>query len=162
MKGPIRPGEVALPFDPGTRADATVAFLGRIRTPWSEGNCPRNLRRARETGQGATVEVDADWRAGLAGLAEGQWVVLLYWMHAARRDLILQAPHDTDGLRGSFAVRSPIRPNPVSLAAVRITALDAAAGRIGIDAIDCFDGTPLIDIKPWVPTVDDPAAGTRG
>lgn len=152
-----RPGEIALAQDPGGRADAGVAFIGRVRTPWSRDDCPKNIRAARETGRGATVEIDAPYRPGLLGLTVGQPVMLLYWMHRGRRDLIVQTPGHADGPRGAFALRSPLRPNPVSLACVTITGLDVEAGRVAVDAADCFDGTPLVDLKPWMATVDAPA-----
>ncbi len=83
----------------------------------------------------------------------------MYWMDRARRDLITQTPKHLENSRGTFSLRSPNRPNPVSLATVTITSLDIANGRIGIDAIDCFDRTPLVDIKPWLPSIDLPATG---
>lgn len=151
-----RPGELALDFDPAGRTEAGISFVGRIRSPWSQGDCPKNLREARERGGSFSVEIAEPYRAGLEGLAEGQAVILLYWMAGARRDLIRQAPRHVGRPRGTFALRSPVRPNPVALATVRIVGLDAAAGWMAIDAIDCFDGTPLIDIKPWLETVDIP------
>lgn len=159
MSYEIREGEVALSFDPAETADGPrVAFIGRIRTPWQPGDAPRNIARAREQGAGATVELAPDYAPGLAGLSVGQPVVLLYWMDRGRRDLIVQAPRHADAPRGTFALRSPVRPNPIALSTVRITALDRDAGVIGIDAIDCFDGTPLVDIKPWLETIDMPPA----
>lgn len=155
-----RPGEIALPVDPGTQADATLAFIGRLRTPWSPETAPKNLRSARETGQGARVEIDAPYRAGLAGLAPGMAVVLLYWLGEGRRDLIRQFPRHRDTPAGVFALRSPIRPNPIGLAAVRCTTLDPGAGLVGIDSLDAFDGTPILDIKPWLSTVDVPPDAT--
>ncbi|MGR3713986.1 MAG: SAM-dependent methyltransferase [Shimia sp.] len=152
----VRDGETLLDFDPLDQVDAQLRFIGRIRTPWSRGNCPKNVTRARETGQGATVELDPAFAGGLTGLKVGQGILLFYWMHQARRDLITQRPRHLDHARGSFALRSPNRVNPVSLAAVRITALDLDKGVLEIDAIDCFDGTPLIDIKPSAPAVDVP------
>lgn len=154
-----RPGEVELGYDPADRPDASVHFIGRVRSPWSLGDCPRNVRAARETGKGASIELAPEFRPGLEGLEVGQHVVLLYWMSKARRDLIRQAPRHSDGTRGTFALRSPVRPNPIAMSAVRITDIDPAAGVIGIDAIDCFDGTPLVDIKPWIDSVDRPAQG---
>ncbi len=68
--------------------------------------------------------------------------------------MLLQAPKHVDAPRGTFALRSPVRPNPIALATVLITGLDAAQGVIDIDAIDAFDGTPVLDIKPWIETVD--------
>lgn len=151
-----RPGEVELGFDPADRPDASVHFIGRLRTPWSVGNCPKNVRAARETGKGARIEVKPEFVPGLQGLEVGQGVFLIYWMAEARRDLIRQAPRHTDGTRGTFALRSPVRPNPLAMSAVRITGVNLDAGTVEVDAIDCFDGTPLVDIKPWVETVDLP------
>lgn len=151
-----RPGEVALGFDPGQRADAALAFIGTIASPWSPGNCPKNLREARARGGAFGLTLLPAYRAGLQGLALGDRVIVLYWTGAARRDLIVQAPAHRPGPTGVFALRSPARPNPVALAVVRITALDAGAGRLGLDAIDAFDGTPVLDLKPFLPSVDLP------
>lgn len=151
-----RPGEIELGFDPATRQDASLCFIGAIRTPWSVGNCPKNIRAARETGKGAQIELASEFVPGLQGLEVGQAVFLIYWMAEARRDLIRQAPRHVEGTRGTFALRSPVRPNSLAMSAVRITSIDAQNGLIGIDAIDCFDGTPLVDIKPWIETVDLP------
>lgn len=151
-----RPGEVSLGFDPGTGDGPTVAFIGKVRSPWSRGNCPKNIGRARDTGESARIDLAPGYAPGLLGLQTGQPVIVLYWMHQTRRDLIRQCPHHTDGCRGTFALRSPLRPNPLAMSTVRITSLDEATGTIGIDAIDCFDGTPVVDIKPWLETVDLP------
>jgi tRNA (adenine37-N6)-methyltransferase len=151
-----RPGEIALPFDPGTRAgDGHVVFIGRIRTTWTaRADTPKNPREARERGQTAHLELHEPFRAGLDGLERFSHAIVLYWMHRARRDLIVQSPKHSPVPRGVFGLRSPLRPNPIALAVVRLLVIDAAAGRIDIDAIDCLDGTPLLDIKPYLPSVD--------
>ncbi len=152
-----RPGEIALDFDPGERMDGAVTFIGRIRSPWTDrATCPRNISAARASGQGARIELDPAYAAGLAGLAPGRHLMVLYWMDRARRDLIVQKPRHAEGPRGTFALRSPNRPNPVAMSAVTIRAIDPLAAVIEIDAIDCLDGTPLVDIKPWLPGVDTP------
>lgn len=152
----IRDGEVALGHDPGAAPDAGITFIGHIRSPWSRGDCPKNIGRARETGRGARIELHPDYAPALSGLTVGQPILLQYWMDRARRDLVMQAPRHADGPRGTFALRSPNRPNPISVSTVVITALDPDSATIGIDAIDCFDGTPVVDIKPWLETVDAP------
>jgi tRNA-Thr(GGU) m(6)t(6)A37 methyltransferase TsaA len=161
---PPRAGEVRLPFDPEARADAGVAFIGLIRSPWAtRDDCPKNLREARVRGRPAQVVLAPGYAAGLAGLEAGRWVHLLYWMGEAARDLIVQAPRHRPDTAGVFAIRSPARPNPVAMGLVRITALDAGTGVLDIDAIDCVDGTPLVDIKPFIATVDvPPEAGSGG
>lgn len=151
-----REGEVSLPFDPAEVEGPTVAFIGKIHSPWQKDTAPHNLTQARERGGEFHVQLEADYRPALTGLSEGDKIILLYWMDQARRDLVLQAPRHSKGPRGTFSLRSPVRPNPIALAVVSITSLDIDAGRIGIDAIDCFDGTPLVDIKPWIARVDAP------
>jgi len=154
-----REGEVALEVDPSELdGDAHLIFIGRIRSPWSKrADCPKNMRFARERGLGAVLEVDEAYRPGLKDLTAGSTIILLYWMHQARRDLIIQRPRHSPDPAGVFSLRSPVRPNPVSLAVVRITNVDAGKGIVGIDAIDALDGTPLVDIKPWFETTDIPA-----
>ncbi|MFV0358616.1 tRNA (N6-threonylcarbamoyladenosine(37)-N6)-methyltransferase TrmO [Tropicimonas sp.] len=154
---PIRQGETTLPFDPTERPDATISFIGRIRSPWTEqAQCPRNIAGARRSGQGARIELAPGYEAGLAGLSVGQPVMLLYWMDRAHRNLIVQMPGHADGPRGTFALRSPNRPNPVAMSCVTITAIRQQDGIVEIDAIDCLDGTPLVDLKPWKETIDTP------
>lgn len=158
---PFRPGEVQLSFDPARVADdARLRFIGRLRSPWSRGNCPKNLREAREQGGSFRAELDPPFRAGLAGLQAGQPVILLYWTGAARRDMIVLHPSHRDAPTGVFALRAPSRPNPIAVAVVRLLMLDASAGVLTLDALDAFDGTPLLDVKPWLHSVDIPPAQT--
>jgi tRNA-Thr(GGU) m(6)t(6)A37 methyltransferase TsaA len=134
-----------------------VAFIGRIRSPWpKDGACPKNLREARQQAPHVVIELDGRYQTGLDGLAAGAHLVVLYWMDAARRDVIVQRPRHLDRLVGVFALRSPARPNPVAMAVVTLQAIDLAACTLTIDAIDCYDGTPLLDIKAWLPSVDVP------
>ena len=92
MEPEIREGETQLGFDPLERVDAQIRFIGRIRTPWARGDCPKNVTRARDSGKGATVELELAFVQGLTGLEVGQGILLFYWMHQARRDLITQRP----------------------------------------------------------------------
>ena len=146
------------PVDPAnSAADGHLIFLGALRTPWqSLDDCPKNLTEARSRGLGAVIEVDAAWRAALMGLAKSEYALVLYWMGEARRDLIMQQPRHKPAAAGVFSLRSPARPNPIAVATVQLLKLDLAAGRLTIDAVDCLDGTPLLDIKPWLRGVDCP------
>jgi len=154
----VRPGEVLLHGGIGAGTDARLVFIGRIRTPWKRGHCPRNIGSAREQMSGAKIELDPQFALALKGLVPGQPVILVYWMHQARRDLLVQAPAHVDDPRGTFALRSPNRPNPVAASTVIVTGVDIDTATLEIDAIDCFDNTPLLDIKPWFETVDMPPA----
>ncbi len=154
-----RPGEVALSFDPARIADdAHLRFIGRLRSPWARGNCPKNLREARELGGEFRAEIDLPFRPGLQGLVAGRPVILLYWTGLARRDMIVLHPSHREGPTGVFALRAPSRPNPIAVAVVRLVTVDFATGVLEVDALDAFDGTQLLDIKPWLPTVDVPPA----
>ncbi|GHG86031.1 SAM-dependent methyltransferase [Pseudodonghicola xiamenensis] len=155
----MREGEQRLGFDPGDKGVAQITFIGHIRSDWARGRAPRNLTQSREQGGGrARIELDPAYACGLQGLEVGRWIWVLYWMDQSRRDLIVQAPRHGSGPRGTFALRSPARPNPVAMALVRVTALDFETGKIGIDATDAFDMTPVIDIKPWFEGIDIPPA----
>ena len=151
-----RAGDVALPGDLAALADdARLAFIGRVRTAWSrEEDCPKNLVQARERAAPARLEVDEPWRQGLIGLDAHCHLLVLYWMDRARRDLVMQHPPHRSAAAGTFALRSPARPNPIAVATVQLVAMDQAAGILTIDAIDCLDGTPLVDIKPWMKSID--------
>ena len=152
-----REGEIALPFDPATLpANGSVVFIGRVRSRWTTRmECPKNLRDARERGgPPASVEIDAPYRPGLAGLESASHVVLLTWLDQAPRNLIVQKPRHGLHPKGVFALRSPARPNPVGLHVARLLSLDAASGLLSIDAIDVLDGTPVIDLKPYFASID--------
>lgn len=148
----VRPGEARLKT--ALEYHERVTFIGHIESPWDLGNCPKNLRQAREQSHLAALHLSEQFRAGLEGIKAGDAVVLLYWMSEAPRDLIRQAPRHRDTGTGTFNLRSPARPNPIGMGVVRVLDIDVAAGRIRIDAIDAVNGTPLLDIKPHMPGAD--------
>jgi tRNA-Thr(GGU) m(6)t(6)A37 methyltransferase TsaA len=144
----LRPGEVAieLPKD----FDAGVYFVGRIHTPWQRREeCPKN---ARESDAVCTIEVDPRYAAALKDIETSSHLLVLYWMDKARRDLVLQAPRHYDTQRGTFALRSPVRPNPIAASVVKLVGVDGS--RLSVIGLDCLNGTPLIDIKPYFASVD--------
>ncbi|MEX6505429.1 SAM-dependent methyltransferase [Jiella sp. M17.18] len=158
-----RPGEKRFDREAVAYDDAGLVFIGRIRSSWvSRAGCPKNRRAALEAGQPAAVEVDAPWREALPGLEAGAWIFCLTWLDRAQRDLALQVPRHADGPRGTFTLRSPVRPNPIGLHLARIVGIDQTSGRLEIDAIDVLDGTPLLDIKPYFATVDSPSPEPAG
>jgi tRNA-Thr(GGU) m(6)t(6)A37 methyltransferase TsaA len=126
-------------------ADATLAFIGHIETPWiRREDCPR--QGDREAGPDCTIIVAQDWAPALAGVEAYPSLDILYWMHLSRRDLLLQNPNHGDSSRGTFSLRSPIRPNPIGLSTVRFIGRDG--NRLVVRGLECVSGTPLIDIKP--------------
>lgn len=139
----LRAGERAVPMP--ARSDAALVFVGRIRTPWTRrADCPRQGDPL--AGPVCRIEVDPPWDAALEGLAGRERLQVLYWMHDARRDLVRQRPRGRDAATGTFALRSPVRPNPIAVSDVALVGL--APGLVLVRGLDCLDGTPLLDIKP--------------
>lgn len=138
----LRPHEMAVDMPP--RFDAHLWYIGRIRTPWTQrGQCPH--RGDAENGPDCRIEIFDPWAPGLAGVDGHERLQILYWMDRARRDLVLQNPKFGDSATGTFALRSPVRPNPVASSVVRLLSVEGAA--LTVRGLDCLDGTPLIDIK---------------
>lgn len=147
----IRDGEIAIVL-PG-QFDAQLYFIGRIRTPWTRRqDCPHNTREARERGDVCVVEVDPCYAAALKDVAGCSHLILLYWMNEARRDLAQQMPRHASEPRGTFSLRSPVRPNPVALSVVQLVKIEGT--RLSVIGVDCLDNTPLVDIKPYFASTD--------
>jgi tRNA-Thr(GGU) m(6)t(6)A37 methyltransferase TsaA len=144
----LREGEVTVALP--ERFDASLYFIGRIHTPWRRReDCPKN---ARESDTVCTIVLDPRWTDGLKGLSSASHVIVLYWMDRARRDLLLQAPRHYAERRGTFALRSPVRPNPIALSVAKLAGIEG--NRLSVIGIDCLDGTPLLDIKPYFASTD--------
>ena len=91
-----RPGEVAIVLP--ARADAGVYFIGTIRTPWrTREECPK---RGSSDGPVCSIVVDERWREALTDIGQHRRIQVLYWMHQARRDLVLQTPFRTGRTTG--------------------------------------------------------------
>jgi len=144
----IRPGEEAVELPKAT--DAGVYFIGRIHTPWTRReDCPKN---ARESDAPCTIEIDARFAPGLKDIETCTHLVVLYWMDKARRDLVLQVPRHYGEQRGTFALRSPARPNPIAMSVARL--IRREENRLVVQGLDCLDGTALLDIKPYFASTD--------
>ena len=130
--------------DIGPADDAGLRFIGTIRTPWTDrADCPR---QANETGPECQLILDPIWKDGLTGLEAYERIEVLYWLDRSRRDLITQSPRDDGRTIGTFALRSPVRPNPIGTALVKLIAIDGHI--VTVRSLDCLDRTPLLDIKP--------------
>lgn len=137
----LRPGEEAVELP--KRSNVGIYFIGVIHTPWrSRDECPK---QGSADGPLCTIAVDDRWRRGLAGITRHKRIQVLYWMHEARRDLVLQTPLQRE-TTGTFALRSPVRPNPIAVSVVDL--LGVNGGILQVRGLDCLDGTPLIDLKP--------------
>lgn len=138
----IRPGEVAVEAPPAT--DAGLVFAGHIHTPWGvRAECPR---QGRSDGPICGIELFEPWVAALEGIEAYREVEVLYWLYLLRRDLVRQSPRSDGATRGAFALRTPVRPNLIGTARVRLLAVE---GSVLLErGLDCLNGTPLIDLKP--------------
>jgi tRNA-Thr(GGU) m(6)t(6)A37 methyltransferase TsaA len=127
--------------------------IGVIRSALkSRGKAPK---QGAEGAPDAWLEVRSFAADGLDGLLAGDDVIILTWLHRARRDVLkVHARSDRRRpLTGIFATRSPDRPNPVGLH--RVTVRKVVKNRLRIGPIEAIDGTPVIDIKPMLSRVQD-------
>jgi tRNA-Thr(GGU) m(6)t(6)A37 methyltransferase TsaA len=144
----VWPGEVTT--DLPQTFDAALYYIGRIRTPWKERkDCPKN---ARESQAVCTLDIDQRWAAALKDVETCTHLVVLYWMDKSRRDIVLQVPRHYGVQRGTFALRSPARPNPIAMSVVHLVRV--AGNAVEVVGLDCLDGTPLLDIKPYFASTD--------
>ncbi len=120
----------------------------------------RPIGRIEISGDTACLRIDEPFRPALEGLAEFGHVVVLFWCHLTDTDelrglLTCERPY-TKGPEslGVFATRSPARPNPIGITPVPIMRLDMAEGAIEVPYIDAENGTPILDLKPYEPSLD--------
>lgn len=105
------------------------------------------------------MEIDPAYREGLVGLDAFRWVVVHWLAHRVewpnQAPLILPAPYRGAPERlGVFATRSPLRPNPLCVTVAALLSVDVATGVLRLGWIDCDDGTPILDVKPYQPSFD--------
>jgi tRNA-Thr(GGU) m(6)t(6)A37 methyltransferase TsaA len=131
-------------------ADFVMVPIGVIRTPFGEEDeIPIQPVFSQATGQ---VEVFAEFSDGLDGIEGMSHVILLYLLDRSEGYSLRVKPFLDDRMRGLFATRHPRRPNPIGLSVVRLLGRQGAC--LEVEGIDVLDGTPLLDIKPYVPDFD--------
>jgi tRNA (adenine37-N6)-methyltransferase len=140
----LRIGEVTVALP--SRTDGGIFFIGTIHTPWrTRRDCPK---RGSLDGPVCSIVVDDRWQAALTDIDGYRRIQVLYWMHQARRDLVLQTPFGK-ATTGTFALRSPVRPNPIASSIVELVSVVGAT--LQVRELDCVDGTLLLDLKPDYP-----------
>ncbi len=142
-------------------ASFAIHPIGTLHTPWrSIAECPRNGRQPHPA-PACTARVDAAFRTGLQSLEGFSHLILLYWLgEASQPRLTFRPPFDPQP-RGVFASRAPWRPNPIGLSVVAFDGFNDP-DTLAVRYLDCIDGTPLLDIKPYLPTTDSEPAATMG
>jgi tRNA-Thr(GGU) m(6)t(6)A37 methyltransferase TsaA len=124
----------------------SLSPLGFLHSPLKEpGEAPR---QGDEGAPDAWLEVHESVAQGLEGIAVGDELIVITWLHKAQRDLLKTHPRndETMPLIGVFATRSPDRPNPLGLH--RVTVREIVGKRVKVGPIEAIDGTPVVDIKP--------------
>ncbi len=125
--------------------------IGVIHTPYKTSiECPSQACKSELI---AEIEVFTEYERGLKDIEGFSHLLVLYWLHKSKGySLLVRTPWDTE-LHGLFTTRSPHRPNPIGISIVRL--LERKGNILRVRGIDAIDGTPLIDIKPYVPEFDE-------
>ena len=131
----------------------TISFvpIGIIHSPFeSVKGVP--IQPTAAAGIRGSVEILPQFAAGLQDLDGFSHVILIYHFDRVREAKLMVTPFLDSEERGVFATRAPTRPNPIGLSVVRLLGIEGNA--LQIENVDIVDGTPLLDIKPYIPSVD--------
>ena len=105
---------------------------------------PRQGRMSEEISE---IEIHPDCADGLLRIEQNKYLIVLYWAHLAKRDILKTIPPAAKEIHGVFASRSPGRPNPLSLCIVEL--LERRDNILRVKGLDALDGSAVIDIKPY-------------
>lgn len=126
--------------------------IGIIYTPFiTPENIP--VQNIGANGIKATIKIFAEFVSGLKDLEGFSHIILLYHLHLVEHFSLTVKPFLDDIEHGVFSTRSPVRPNPIGLTVVKLN--EIKGNILYIENVDMVDGTPLIDIKPFVPAIDN-------
>ncbi len=137
----------------------TYRPIGVVRTPFTDiEGMP--VQPTAAVGVAGTIELDPALAEGLADIDGFSHLILVVHLHAIRTPRLTVTPFLDATPHGIFATRSPARPNPIGVSTVRLVGVDGAT--LAIEDVDLLDGTPLLDMKPYVPAFDDRADARVG
>lgn len=129
----------------------TFTPLGVIHSPFTQP-VGMPIQSVAASGIAGWIELNLDYEAGLQDIIGFEYLILLYHLHLIEEGSLTVTPFLDTQPRGIFATRSPKRPNPIGLSIVRL--IKVQGPRLEIEDVDVVDGTPLLDIKPYVPQFD--------
>jgi tRNA-Thr(GGU) m(6)t(6)A37 methyltransferase TsaA len=141
--------------------NTTVQYrsIGIVHSPFNEiQGMP--IQPSGASGVPGTVEVYPEYAEGLKDLGGFSHIILLYHFHEARESRLIVTPFMDSQPRGVFSTRAPNRPNPIGLSVVKLLRIEGP--QLYIENVDILDGTPLLDIKPYVPEFDHYPADRAG
>jgi tRNA-Thr(GGU) m(6)t(6)A37 methyltransferase TsaA len=129
----------------------SITPIGIIETPFDDLKGMPIQPSGADKIQG-TIIIDKEYEEGLSDLEGFSHIILLYHFHKSKGYNLMVKPFMDDQQRGLFSTRAPRRPNPIGLSIVQLIKIEN--NKISIQGIDVLNGTPLIDIKPYVPGFD--------
>jgi tRNA (adenine37-N6)-methyltransferase len=155
------PGDSALGDGADGEPTLTLTPIGVVRSPFSDRlSAPRQPR----AGEGipGTIELfeHMGYQYALEDLATFRFIWVLFWFHKNPNFRRKVQPPRSQKRRGVFATRSPHRPNPIGLSAVELLGVDGL--RLRVQNLDILDGTPVLDLKPYIPYTDSIPHATNG
>ena len=133
--------------------------IGIVHSPFKEAKGTPIQATAAEDISG-TVEVFPKYADGLKDIEGFSHIILIYNFHLSRQSSLIVKPYLEDEEHGVFATRAPSRPNPIGISVVRL--IRVKENILHVRDIDVVDGTPLLDIKPYVPEFDSREAAKKG
>lgn len=125
--------------------------IGIIHTPYKTRSAPPNQAINSKEAKGM-VEVFSVFAEGLRGIERYQHIILLFYLNQVSDYELVLTPRRSPDYRGLFATRTPNRINPIGMSVVKL--LRVEKNRLYIENVDMIDGTPLLDIKPFIPEID--------
>ena len=125
--------------------------IGVIHSPFKE---PKGtpIQPASAKGTKGTVEIFPEYAEGLRDIEGFSHIILLYHFHLSKGATLLAKPYMDNETHGVFAMRSPNRPNPIGISVVHLVRVEG--NMLHIQDVDILNGTPLLDIKPYIPEFD--------
>jgi tRNA-Thr(GGU) m(6)t(6)A37 methyltransferase TsaA len=138
----------------GRQSTYSVTPIGVVRSPYTESK--DTPKQGPEAGVESVIELEPEWSGALEGLEPGRDIWVLTYFHQADQPRLRIHPRGDASrpLTGLFNTRAPCRPNPIGLTLVRLLAIQG--NNLTVRGLEALDGTPVLDIKPYIPGVDAP------
>lgn len=133
--------------------------IGAIKTPFTQKE-GMPIQPGQDNGAEGVIEIYDDFAQGLDDLDGFSYIILLYHFHKSQGYSLKVIPFMDDQPRGVFATRAPRRPNPIGYSVVEL--LEIQGNRVRVKGVDMLDGSPILDIKPFVPDLDNRTPGKDG
>ena len=102
-----------------------------------------------------SIEIFEEYAEALRDIGRYEYIIVIYHMHISKKWHSDVRPPGSKRSFGLFATRSPNRPNPIGIGVIKLDGIDGTT--LHVSGIDAFDGTPVLDIKPWIPSIDCPS-----